>query len=66
MADEQWLFGGRLQEFTILDDGVSQGNQVRFRVRLGLEERERSRTSQRDVSYLVTSGANWSIIRDDS
>jgi hypothetical protein len=66
MADEQWLFGGKLHEFTILDDGVSQGNQVRFRVRLGLLSRERSTPSRQEVNYLVTSGASWSIVRDDS
>jgi hypothetical protein len=66
VADEQWLFGGKLQEFTILDEGAPQGTQVRFRVRLSTVDAGRSAAAAREVAYLVTPGSVLSIIRDDS
>jgi hypothetical protein len=66
VADEQWLFGGKLHEFTILDEGSAEGTQVRFRVRLRAADQGRIAPVSREVAYLVIPGSTLSIIRDDS
>jgi hypothetical protein len=66
MADEQWHFGGKLHEFSILEEEKPQGTQVRFRVQLQVSGQGRTSPTKSDVNYLVLGGTTLSIIRDDS
>jgi len=66
MADEQWFFGGKLHEFSIVDEEKPQGTQVRFRVQLQVSGQGRTSPTKSDVNYLVVGGTPLSIIRDDS
>lgn len=64
VADEDWLAGGKLQDYSLEGDGQARGSAVVWRVKLNLKTPQ-GRTVNKAVDYLVTGAPDASVIRQD-
>jgi hypothetical protein len=62
MNEDDWRGGKRLRDFKLLEGSLS-GRQVRWRVRITLQDKE-GKSAERDATYIIDTTPRIVIVRD--